>query len=310
MLLLVYQLGYGEGNKMKYIEQNDYSMVNTCIVFGDFDGVHLGHRAVIDKAIGLSNQDMKSVAVCFERDEELLQGKKVLTTKLEKKKLLEQNGPDVMISYRIDRQNEDMDLEDFIKDVLVEDLGAKVIVTGKEDKNIDKLREYSKEHGYELIECDTVCINNEPVTTEKILNELSDGELTKAIDMLGHHYLIIGEVMHGKALGRTVGMPTANIGFASFKQLPKFGVYGTISEIDGRDVKGLTNIGKRPSVDNFDYATIEAFLLDFSGDLYGKVITLEVHVFIRGVKKFNSLDEVKAQVNKDIESIRTYLDNI
>ena len=128
--------------------------------------------------------------------------------------------------------------------------------------------------------------------------------------MLGHPYLVMGEVMHGKALGRTVGMPTANIGYKMYKQLPAYGVYGTISDIEGKDVKGLTNIGKRPSVDSFDYATIEAFLLDFSGDLYGKIITLEVHVFIRGVVKFNGLDEVKAQVNKDTESIRAYLDKL
>ena len=87
-------------------------------------------------------------------------------------------------------------------------------------------------------------------------------------------------------------------------------MYGTISDIDNRGVQGLTNIGKRPSVDDFNYVTIEAFLLDFSGDLYGKMITLELHVFIRGVCKFSCIEEVKAQVNKDIDSIKAYLDEV
>jgi len=299
---------YGEG-KMKYIGQKDLSMGNTCIAFGDFDGVHLGHKSIVDKVVELSN-DMTSVLVSFEYADELLEGKKILSTQLEKQNLLKDSSLDTMVSYRIDSCNKDIAVEAFVKDVLVDTLGAKVIVAGKEDKSIEKLRKCSKEYGYELVECATVCLDNEVVTSERILHEIAEGELSKAIELLGHPYLIMGEVMHGKALGRTVGMPTANIGYKPFKQLPAYGVYGTTSDIDSRNVKGLTNIGKRPSVDSFDYATIEAFLLDFSGDLYGKIITLEVHVFIRGVVKFNGIDEVKAQVNKDIESIRAYLDKL
>lgn len=294
---------------MKYIEKKDFIMENTCIAFGDFDGFHLGHKTIVEKVIELSN-DMTSVIVSFEYADELLEGKKILSTQLEKQNLLEDSNLDTMVSYKVDAGNKDIPVEEFIKNVLLENLGAKVIVAGAEDKNIGKLRECSKEYGYELEECDTVYVGDEVVTSEKILHEVAEGALSKAIEMLGHPYLIMGEVMHGKALGRTVGMPTANIGYKLHKQLPAHGVYGTMSTIDGQNVKGLTNIGKRPSVDDFNYATIEAFLLDFSGDLYGKIITLEVYVFIRGVIKFNGLDEVKAQVNKDIESIRTYLDKL
>lgn len=296
---------------MKHIKQEALNMSNTCIAFGSFDGVHIGHRSVVDKVVELSKAgEMTSVVVTYEYNEELLENRKILSTQLEKEKLLSQNDVDIMVSYEINKSNKDVAAVDFIKEVLVDSLGAKIIVAGQEDKNIEELRKCSKEYGFKLVECATVCMDNEPVTSERIIQEISQGNMSTANEMLGHAYLIIGEVMHGKALGRTVGMPTANIGYALYKQLPKFGVYGTLSNIDGRDVKGLTNIGKRPSVDNFDYATIEAFLLDFSGDLYGKVITLEVHVYIRGVVKFNSLDEVKAQVNKDIESIRTYLDQL
>ncbi|MCM0648105.1 riboflavin biosynthesis protein RibF [Clostridium swellfunianum] len=295
---------------MRYISGNDFIMKNTCVAFGSFDGVHTGHHAVINRLIDASKERLTSVVLSFEYDESLLKDRKVLSTEEEKQYLLSKNGPEVMISYKISEENKDISIEQFIKDILLDKLGAQVIVAGENDSNICVLRECAQRYEYKLVECGTVLTDDEPVTSRRIIKELEEGNLQKANELLGHPYLLMGKVMHGKALGRTVGMPTANLGYGEHKQLPTYGVYGTLSEIEGEKVKGLTNIGKRPSVDNYNYVTIEAFLLDFSGDLYDKTITLETHVFIRGVKKFNNLDEVKAQVNNDIESIRAYLDGI
>lgn len=295
---------------MRYFGGNDFNMSNTCVAFGSFDGVHIGHRAVINKLLDISKQGLTSVILSFEYDEKLLHEKKILSSEAEKQYLLSKIGPEVMISYKIDEQCKNTMMEGFIKEILIDKLGAKVIVAGKDNCNIDVLRECAQKYGYEIAECDTVLADGEPVTSERIARELSEGTLSKANELLGHPYLLIGKVMHGRELGRTVGMPTANLGFSQVKQLPAFGVYGALSEIDGKNVKGLTNIGRRPSVDNYNYVTIETFLLDFSADIYDKTITLEIHVYIRGVIKFNNLAEVKAQVNKDIESIRAYLDKI
>lgn len=295
---------------MRYYSGNDFEMSNTCIAFGSFDGVHTGHCAVINKLLDVSKQGLTSVVLSFEYDEALLKEKKILSTELEKQYLLSKNGPDVMISYKIDEQNKDTSVEDFIKEILVDKLGAKIIVTGKDNCNIKVLRECAQKYGYTLAECDTVYADGKPVTSERIIKELEEGTLQRANELLGHPYLLMGQVMHGKALGRTVGMPTANLDFNQNKQLPAYGVFGTLSEIEGKSIKGLTNIGKRPSVDNYDYVTVETFLLDYSGDLYDKTIALEICAYIRGIVKFNSLDEVKSQVNKDIESIRAYLDQI
>lgn len=292
------------------IQQDDCCMHDTCVAFGRFDGVHSGHQAVINKLQEISKQGLTSVIVSFDYDEPLLEGKKILSTPTEKEHLFKDNGPEVLIPFKIEKDIRDLDISNFIKEVLVDKLGAKTIVAGSSDINIDVLRECAGTYGYTLEECDTVCADGEPVTSERIIAELEEGTLKKANELLGHPYLVMGEVMYGKQIGRTVGMPTANIGFKQYKQLPACGVYGTISEVDGNKVKGLTNIGRRPSVDDFDYITIEAFLLDFSGDLYGKTITLETHVHIRGVIKFNNVEEVKQQVNKDIESIRSYLDGL
>lgn len=295
---------------MRYIRGNDFDMNNTCVAFGSFDGVHKGHIAVINRLLEVSKQGLTSVVLSFEYDGKLLNEKKILSTEIEKQYLLSKHGPEVMISYKVDEVSKDIPTESFIKEVLVDRLGAKVIVTGRNDCNINLLRECRQKYGYTLEECDTVLDDGEPVTRERISKELEEGTLQRANDLLGHPYLILGQVMHGKELGRTVGMPTANLGFSQVKQLPAYGVFGTLSEIEGKNIKGLTNIGKRPSVDNYNYVTIETFLLDYSGDLYDKTIALEIHVYIRGVMKFNNLTEVKAQVNKDVESIRAYLDQI
>ena len=295
---------------MKYIEENEFSMRDTCVAFGDFDGLHLGHKAVLDKLLGLSKDGLTSVLVSFAYDDSLLKGKKVLSTPEERKYLLQKNGPDVLISYKVDSQNKDVSVKDFIKDVIAGKLGAKIIVAGSNNSNIQVLRDCAKEFGYKLEEVSPVLADGEPVSAERIIKALTEGELKKANDMLGHPHLIMGPVEHGKALGRTVGMPTANIGFKPYKQVPADGVYGTLSDIGGRMFKGLTNLGHRPTVDNFDYVTVEEFLLDFSEDIYGHVITLEVHALIRPIQKFKDLAEVKLQVNKDIESIRSYFDSL
>jgi riboflavin kinase/FMN adenylyltransferase len=295
---------------LKHIYGKHYAIANTCIAFGDFDGVHLGHKAVIDALMKMSKKGYTPMVVSFDYDSAVLGDRKILSTEVEKEEFIGKLGPEVLVSYKIDESNKDMDVKSFIKEVLTEEMGAAVIVAGKEDRHICQLRECAKELGFCLVECDTVMVDGKAITAERIIFEINSSNITKANEMLGHPYILIGKVMHGKALGRTVGMPTANLGFGENKLLPADGVYGTLSEIEGKNVEGLTNIGKRPSVDNYNYVTIETFLLDFSGDLYDKTIGLEVHAFIRGVKKFANLEEVKQQVNKDIRSIREYLDKI
>lgn len=290
---------------MKYYFQQDVQLDNTCVAFGAFDGIHTGHMAVLDRLKSYTQRGMTSVVVSLVQDEASLQERKVLSTEAEKQYLLAKTGLDVMLSYSADGKSDS--LKQFVKDVLLQQLGAKVVVVGSKDVQLDQLRTYAAEFGFALDVCDVVLADGEPVSADRIIEDLAAGRLEHATALLGHPYLFVGTVMHGKARGRLVGMPTANLSYKSYKQLPAHGVYGTLSDIDGHIVKGLTNIGKRPSDDNFDYVSIETFLLDFAQDLYDKTITLEIHVHIRGVIKFNSLEEVKQQVDRDIVSIRTFL---
>lgn len=303
---------------MQYIYGKDFKLNNTCVAFGQFDGMHLGHRAVIDKLIGQESEDITSVLLSFDYNPvDIFGTKNVIYTEEEKQIILGENAPQVMISIPFDSQVADMEPEAFIKYILVDKLGAKFVIAGEDCRfgkncsgNIDTLESLASKYGYSVIRVKTVEEDGQAITSSIIRSAFETGSVEKANRLLGHAFTMFGEVAHGKALGRTVGMPTANLAVPSNKLIPGNGVYATLSEIDGAIVQGLTNIGQRPSVDNNSYITIETFLLDFSKDIYGKKIILEVHSFIRGVHKFNNLDEVKKQVEKDIESIRAYLDKI
>jgi riboflavin kinase / FMN adenylyltransferase len=284
---------------VKYIDKADFQISNSCVAFGNFDGVHIGHRAVIKKLLETSKRDTTSVLLCFDHVEK----ERFLSTTEEKIELLGEDKPDVFISYR----SENTEMECFVKEVLIDKLGAKAVVVGKNNPDIGILRESAKKYGFFLEECDEVTVDGEAVTSERIKKELFEGSLEKANELLGHPYLMIGEVMHGKALGRTVGMPTANLGVGENKLMPRHAVYASLSIIDGESYKGLTNIGLRPSVDSFQYATIETFLLDFSNDVYGKKIKLEIQMLIREIQKFDSLDEVKQQVGRDLEFVKKHV---
>lgn len=290
---------------MKYDSWSNVRLENTCVAFGEFDGVHSGHLAVVERLKTHAQRGMTSVVVSFAPTQESLQDRKILSTEEEKQYLLAERGLAVMLSYPVG--SESIPLKQFVGDVLVRQLGAKVVVVGSNNEQLDLLRAYAAEFGFELDICDAVLADGVPVSASRIIEDLSAGRLEQATALLGHPYLFVGSVMHGKARGRLVGMPTANLDYKPYKQLPIHGVYGTLSDIDGQIVKGLTNIGKRPSDDNFDYISIETFLLDFAQNLYNKTITLEIHVHIRGVIKFNCLEEVKQQVDRDVVSIRTFL---
>ena len=285
---------------MNYSGELDFRISGTCVAFGNFDGVHIGHRAVIDKVLQESKQGLKSVILYYKCQSE----SKVLSTNEEKQILLGAYHPDILVSYGNDCRTID---EEFIRNILSAKLGAKMVVVGKDNPNLPLLQTCSEKYGYVIRECDTVCVGGEPVTSVRIAKEISEGLLAKANEMLGHPYFLHGQVVHGKALGRTVGMPTANLGVPSEKWVPRHGVYATTTVIDGKRYKGMTNIGRRPSVDDFQYDTIETFLLDFSQDIYDRKIDLEAQLFVRETQKFNSLTEVQQQVKKDIEYVRNHI---
>ncbi|MEL7608027.1 MAG: riboflavin kinase [Bacillota bacterium] len=288
---------------MDYITNDGVALSGTCLAMGNFDGLHRGHRAVLDKLVGVAaERALKPVLFSFDRDEAKT-GPKCLTTEAEKRLLLEKSGIEAMVSLKVDGLGAAAQVR-----YAVERLGAKVLVIGENDSRLEQLKEGIKASGCDLITCGVVEEAGEAITAERAARALEACDFPALLRLLGRPYFIYGEVVYGKQLGRTVGMPTANVSYAPNKHLPPDGVYGTITLVEGTPHKGMANIGRRPTVDNFDYVTVENFLLDFSRNLYGQFLRMDIHAQIRGVMKFKDLEELKVQVEKDIQAVRFSLE--
>lgn len=278
---------------------------NTAIAFGYFDGMHRGHVRVLEKLAEIGKETgLKPVLLSFR------QAEKVLTTEDEKAFFAQQAGIHTMISLPAAPQNADA----FLQDVLINRLGAKALVMGEGDAvaglNAAWLSDAAQKKELIVHRVQEVRHGQHRLTSD-LLNEVFDRCDFEAYTALcGHPYIMYGKVEHGKALGRTVGMPTANLGVPPHKKQPQDGVYATITVLPDDIFMGLTNIGKRPSVDNEDRTTIENNIFDFARNIYGVPLCLEVHFHIRGVVKFNSLKEVQEQVQKDIAQSRQKLTDI
>lgn len=292
---------------MRHI-QNIEKMPNTCVAFGSFDGVHKGHLAAAAAVVAAGRKTGTTAVVvsCYSGKKAVTD--KVLTTETEKAYHLGGTGVNVLISCDMDEESPNR--ETFVREVIIGKLGAGVIVVGAQNEDLELVKRVAAEAAVQVMEVTTVCWKEQAVTSDMVRKAVMECRFQDVNEMCGHPYTVIGEVVHGKALGRTVGMPTANLGVPDHKLKPDNGVYATMSDIDGELCQGMTNIGTRPSVDDMSYITIETFLFDFSRDIYGKTLALEVYLYIRGVKKFDNLEEVQEQVQKDIARVKDYLDAV
>lgn len=287
---------------MKYLNKIE-TMKDTYVAYGSFDGVHKGHLAVLQELASRGRADGRTtVAVSCCNSSVNRDG--VLTTEEEKAYYMEKAGIDTLVSCFEEEG------ADFYQKVLFDTLGAKLIVTGAHEKNLQELQKAAAQNGAEVIIVESVLYHGELLTEALVRNYFMECKFEEVTEMCGHTYVMIGEVVHGKALGRTVGMPTANLGVSDSKLKPPSGVYATRTRIGEDCYQGLTNIGTRPSVDDLPIITIETFLLDFSKDIYGKKLIMEVHLYIRGVRKFDSLEEVQNQVQKDLAQVKDYLNSL
>lgn len=280
----------------------------TCVAFGHFDGIHLGHRAVIEKVCAHEGL----VPVIVSADETF---KPVIYTEREKEELLKETGVEIMVS--VNARDYDSMTADELCSAVAGKLNAKVVVAGEnicfgsDNKGMAELKALGEKYGFAVEPVPVVYHNGEEVSTAAVMKAIEDKDFNKMSELLGHVYIMMGRVVHGKAAGRKHGMPTANLGVAANKLFPPHGVYGTLSIIDGRYYRGMTNIGLRPSDDDIPIATIETFILNFDQDIYEKDVLLQVYAYIRGVKKFSGgLDEVRKQIDKDIQDVKSYMDEV
>ena len=263
-------------------------MNNTCVAFGAFEFVHKGHIKIAEMVVKIAKErGLTPVIVCLEKEG------KLFTTEEEKEYLLKTLGVEMVLSFG------DVKIEE-----LLGILAAKVLVVGEHHKNLDQIRVVTEKLGTEIVTVPTVMEDGKVIDAEWLEELYESSEYEYMTKLCGHPYIMIGEVVHGKKLGRTENMPTANIQVPVNKKKPKHAVYGASICLGEEKMDAVVNIGKRPTVDDFEYTTIEALILDFKREIYGEKLILEVHKFIRDIQKFNSLAEVKEQVDRDIANLK------
>lgn len=302
---------------MLYISENmEFQLKNTAVSLGKFDGIHRGHRLLIDRILKEKVNGYTSVVFTFSlhpmslfSDKEL----ELIDTEEEKVEKLKRLGVDVLISYPFTKETANTEPEDFIRKILVNQLDAKVIVVGsdycfgKQRKgDVDLLRKLSKECGYELIVYDKLQVDNHIVSSTLIRNEIVAGHMEFVNELLGEPFEIKGEVVHGKQVGRTIGVPTVNQLVPEGKLMPPNGVYVSNIIVDGSSYQGVTSIGFKPTVTEENIKGVETFIFDFEGDLYGKVIEVELLHYARPEYRFHSIEELKLAIHKDIEDAKEY----
>lgn len=284
---------------MEIIKGLDFKIENSAVSLGKFDGFHRGHRLLLDRIL----EHPKFHATVFTFDG-ILNGKQIYLEE-EKRSLLERLGVEREVLFPFSEKTRSMTPETFIREMLVNRMDAKLICVGEDfhfgkDRrgDVDMLSKYAPQYGYELCVFPKIKEDGEVISSTRIRGELAQGRIEKANRLLGDPYFVRGEVVHGNALGRTIGMPTANLLPGEQKLLPAYGVYATRVEADGKVYGGVTNVGVKPTI-GADRANVETTLLHFDGDLYGKQITVYFLEFLRPEQRFDSLEELKAQMSRD-----------
>lgn len=289
---------------------------NSCVTLGKFDGLHRGHQLLLSYLAKYEKLGFTSVMFTFDYHPGNLFSEReidLIYTEEEKKTLLTADGPQVLISYPFTKESASMEPEEFIKQVLVKQLDAKIIVVGtdyrfgsKRRGDVTMLQEYALEYGYEVIVCEKIMFDGQVISSTRIREELRNGKIEYVNEMLGHPYTIMGEVVTGRQLGRTIDIPTVNLLPETHKLLPPNGVYASIVRFDGKCYQGVTNIGCKPTVESSGQIGVETHIFDYHGDLYGKYIEVELYAFERGECKFTSVDELKERMQKDIVFAKEY----
>lgn len=307
---------------MEYITgTRDFQIEDPCVVtLGKFDGRHLGHQKLLRSMMEQrGKQGYKTAVFTFDLSPGSLVGnrpQKVITTNQERKNNLEKAGIDYLVEYPFDEKTARMSPEQFVRKVLAGQMNAKLIVVGtdcsfgyKGAGNADSLEQWKDKYGYQLIVIPKERDENRDISSTYIREELEAGNMEKANELLGEPYAIHGTVVHGNHIGGAVlGFPTANIIPPPEKFLPVFGVYVSRVFVEGTCCGGVTNIGRKPTVEGKSPVGVETFIYGINKDIYGKNIEVQLLHYIRPERKFEGLDQLKAQIGRDKDYAMRYLE--
>lgn len=302
-----------------YNSIENFKVKNAVLTVGTFDGVHLGHRKLLKELVNKADE-IGGEAVVFTLHPHprkfLFPKSKLffLNTIEEKAKLLEEIGIKHFIIYPFTKDFANLTSCNFIDSILFKQLKIKELFVGYDHRfgkdrqgNFNELQKCTSKFGIKLSKIDAFVKSEITISSTTIRNEILDGNINKANAYLSYKYSISGKVVSGNKIGRKIGFPTANIKISTSKIIPANGVYAVNVKVKNKLLKGMLNIGTRPTINNNKQEVIEVYLFDFEEDIYGVELKIEFVQFIRQEMKFDNLNELKNQLTKDEKVIRKIL---
>lgn len=290
---------------------------------GFFDGVHLGHKYLIEqiKEEAEKSQYESAIITFTEHPQKVLESSfhpYLLTPFSEKINLLKETGIDYCIPLKFTKDLAGYSAFKFMEEVLLKRYNVRTLIIGYDHRfgnnrseGFDEYVEYGEKLGIKIIKAKPY--EQLYVSSSQIRRDLAEGKLDEANKLLDYNYFLKGEVVHGLKIARTLGYPTANLQLSakdSDKMLPAFGVYAAWTYLNGKKYASMVYLGRRPTMLNNGGMTIETHLINFDGDLYGKILTVEFLKYMREEMKFTDKKHSKQQIKKDFESVKDYFENI
>lgn len=293
-----------------------YLKKETAVALGKFDGVHIGHRRLLSEILEQKKHGLLACVFTFEPAPAVLFGKsdgKELTTREEKRLLFERMGVDILIEFPLTKESAAMEPEVFARQVLKEQMNVQFIAAGTDLSfgaggrgNAALLNALAEELDFKVKVIEKVCIEDREVSSTYIRTLLERGDLRQVERFLGMPYMIVGNVMHGNRIGRTLGFPTVNQIPEENKLLPPFGVYYSRVLWRGKEYRAISNVGCKPTVTDEHVCGVESYLYDFDEEIYGENIEVYLYEFKRPERQFKGLEELHRQLLEDIEAGEHY----
>lgn len=286
------------------------------VTIGKFDGIHKGHLKLLKRLLEEKENGRMTVVFTFDKSiASFFSGESVQNLQLdyEKEEFLSEFGIDYLAIYPVNDKSVKISPADFIKDILVDALNAKVIVAGPDLSYADKgagdfelLEEMALEYGYTpvMIEKEVYCPDNIEISSTLVRSAVLSGDMKKVKELLGRPYSVSGKVCHGRKLGRAMSFPTVNLIMDSDKLLPPYGVYFSCVCVGTQKYYGVSNVGIKPTISDNEKPCVETHIFDFDDDLYGEYIKVELLEYMRAEMKFASIDDLKNQLASDVKSAK------
>ncbi len=289
---------------------------NTALTIGKFDGVHIGHRILLDKVLAAKNQGCIPTVFSFDMlPANFLKHQQVplILTETEKEEVLGKLGMERYVLFPFQKKTASMEPEQFVKEILVDTMKVKQLFVGTDFRfgrdrkgDVKLLERLSVQYGFFFEAVEKRRYHEAEVSSSRIRDCISKGQMEEVTEMLGMPYQISGKIVHGRSLGHTIGVPTINQTVPEEKIVPRYGVYCARVTLDGISYHGIANVGCKPTVQKEALCGIETHLFDCTENLYEKVAKTELLSFVRPEQKFVSLEELRLQLLQDIQMGKAY----